>query len=303
MLKAIVQKLFAFLLNVIDRVLYHLVKLLYGVEKFPADLSGRFDHLKQQTVEVDDANYKPGIETKPRRRAEYENELISTPIKGIDTLTGLLDHLVQQHGDKEMLGHRPFKRKIVQQVDGKDWEVFEFGDVQYQTYSEIYQRIVNLGRGIARLTGLNSKDIFGIFEETRKEWLMTLHACMRYNITVMTVYATLGDEALIDAINECELTAMLVNETSLKKLAHQICPKTPSLKYLVYCSGWDVPKQDTQKYIQELDKKGVKVLSIEEVEELGKNDVEPVKVKEPQTNSSLAVIMYTSGTTGAPKGM
>src|SRR3989338_11506309 len=105
---------------------------------------------------------------------------------------------------------------------------------------------------------------------------MTLHACMRYNITVMTVYATLGDESLIEAVNECELSAMLVNVSSLKKLAYQIIPNTPSLKHLIYTSAWESKKEEVEKHIAELEKLGVSVMSFEEVEALGKQETNPI---------------------------
>ena len=284
-------------MSLVDRFCYIIFRILFGKDFLPADLRGRFDHLKSYTVQVDDPNYKPGEETKPIRRVGYEKELISTPVPGVTTLNGLLDHVVKQFGDLPMLGSRTFKNKSVEKLDGKDWEVFHFDDVKYETYNQIYSRIINLSRGIARFTGLNSKDFFGIFEETRKEWLMTLHACMRYNITVMTVYSTLGDESLIEAVNECELPAMLVNEASLKKLAYQITPNTPTLKYLIYASSWEGKKEETQKHIAELEKNGVSVLSFEEVEELGKQETNPIPVKEEQRGDSLTVVMYTSGTT------
>ncbi|KAF0974597.1 hypothetical protein FDP41_006629 [Naegleria fowleri] len=303
MLKDLLLKFISFALRSLDRVLFFILRLVFGRSILPEDLSGAYDHLKSFSVEVDDPNYRKGVETKPRRRVGFEKELMSTPMKGIDTLNGLLDHVAREYPNLPMLGYRPFKRKFTQNIDGKDWEVFEMGDVVYETYQQVHTRIENLARGIARFTGLNSKDLFGIFEETRKEWLMTLHACMRYNITVMTVYATLGDESLIEAINECQLQAMLVNEHNLKKLCHQIIPHTPTLKYLIFTSGWDASKEETEKWVLELEKLGVKAMSFEEVEQLGKQETCPIKVKEPQTNSSLAVVMYTSGTTSKPKGV
>src|SRR3989338_7794591 len=110
MIKATLLKIIAFVLSLIDRLLFVILKILFGKEILPADLRGKYDHLESYTVEVDDPNKKPG-ETNPRRRVGYEKELISTPIPGVDTLNGLLDHVTKQFGNLPMLGTRPFKQK------------------------------------------------------------------------------------------------------------------------------------------------------------------------------------------------
>ncbi|EFC44449.1 acyl CoA synthetase [Naegleria gruberi] len=221
----------------------------------------------------------------------------------------LLAYTVKANSTKDCLGVRKAIKKFVEKRDGRDWEIIEFEDVVYENYDQVYSRIMNFAYGLTKFTGLNSKDIFGIFEETRKEWLMALHACFQYNMVVMTCYASLGDDALCCAINETELTALLVNEKSLGKINKSISPNCPTLKYIVYTHSIisdENEKKATSEVISELSKKGIKVLSYEEVEQLGEsekkaNNITPVK--EEPTLESLALIMYTSGTTNAPKGV
>jgi long-chain acyl-CoA synthetase len=47
--------------------------------------------------------------------------------------------------------------------------------------------------------------------ETCAEWNMSAHAMFTQNLVVMTVYANLGEEALIHGLNEAEITHMITS--------------------------------------------------------------------------------------------
>ena len=300
--------LIAFAINTLDTVVYYLLRYTKGLNWTVHDLREVYKNTKQFSVEVDEP-YDPKTETKPRRDMEYSKELKYTPIEGVNTMKEFFQYCVKKSKNLPCLGHRPALRKFNEKRDGMDWEVIEFDTLVYESYEKINSRINNFACGLTRLTGLNSKDIFGIYEDTRKEWLMGLHACFTYNIVVMTVYASLGDDALCSAINETELSAMLVNEKNLTKLLNIITPQCPTLKYLIYNQGiamTDAEKQKTRDAIKGLTERGIKVASFEEVEQLGEADIKSnnrIPIKEEPTLESLALIMYTSGTTAAPKGV
>lgn len=47
--------------------------------------------------------------------------------------------------------------------------------------------------------------------ETCADWTMSAHACFSQSLVVMTVYANLGDDALIYGLNEAEVTHMITS--------------------------------------------------------------------------------------------
>lgn len=104
---------------------------------------------------------------------------------------------------------------------------------------------------------------------------------------MVTVYATLGDDALVAALNETESTALLVNETSLKKL-ESLASQIPSLKYIIY-----VPEKKTTdgKAADSLKSKQpqLNIYSYAEMEDAGKTDQSAPE--QDATLDTLAMIM------------
>lgn len=91
------------------------------------------------------------------------------------------------------------------------------GDYRFQTYRETFERIDAIGRGLLSI-GLKKGDRILIFAETRAEWLLTALAAFRHGLTVVTLYATLGEEAVKHGINESEVPLIVTSHDLLTKL-------------------------------------------------------------------------------------
>ncbi|ODM89566.1 Long-chain-fatty-acid--CoA ligase 4, partial [Orchesella cincta] len=215
----------------------------------------------------------------------------------IDTMEKVLSYSVAKHANQKCLG----AREVIEEVEvmdpttGKMVKKFELGDYQWMNYVDVNEEATNVSAGLAKL-GLKPKQKIAIFAETRREWLITAMAAFKQNLTIVTVFTTLGDDGVIYALKETDVTFLITSEELMPRLVN-VLPQVPSVQNLIYMNPRNLPQ--TESVLAEIPK-NVQTTSYSDLVESGKTATfEEVK----PTRNDRAIIMYTSGSTGNPKGV
>lgn len=119
------------------------------------------------------------------------------------------------------------------------------GDYQWRTYLEVEQMASSFGRGLMEFN-LKTRDNIVIFAETREEFMIAAHACFKQNLTLVTLYATLGDEAIAHGINETEVEVVITSHELLPKFK-RLLALIPKVKTIVYMED-QLKTTDTQGF-------------------------------------------------------
>ncbi|XP_004511519.1 long chain acyl-CoA synthetase 4 [Cicer arietinum] len=216
----------------------------------------------------------------PVYRSIFAKDGFPPPVQGLDSCWDVFRLSVEKYPNNPMLGAREI-------VDGKH------GNYKWQTYKEVYDIVLKVGNSI-RSCGYGEGIKCGIYGTNSAEWIMSMEACNAHGLLCVPLYDTLGSGAIEFIICHAEVSITFAEEKKIPELLKTFPNATKYLKTIVSFG------KVTAEQKQEVEKFGLTIYSWTEFLQVGESQSFDLPVKK---RSDICTIMYTSGTTGDPKGV
>lgn len=153
--------------------------------------------------------------------------------------------------------------------------------------SEVTEMANLISYGLLQM-GINIGDRISIISNNRPEWIITNMGLMEAGAINVPIYPTISENDLVYILNDVEVKYVFVSNKELFDKVNSIKSQVPSILQI-----FSFDKIDGVNYWTEIIELGNKFHNNEKLE----------KIKESISASDVATILYTSGTTGNPKGV
>ncbi|OLD39828.1 MAG: hypothetical protein AUI57_01720 [Candidatus Rokubacteria bacterium 13_1_40CM_2_68_8] len=194
------------------------------------------------------------------------------------------DTLARMFWDRvDRSGERP-AQQFKQSADWKTVTWREVGDV----VREVALGLLALGRG--------KGDAVALLSTSRAEWVQADFAIFSAGCVTVPVYPTYPPDLIAYVVNDSGAKTIIVEDPGQLAKVLEARDKTPGLEQIVVMSGYDAPQPPKMVMTWET----LRRLGRESLDAQGSTLAERVASTRP---TDLATIVYTSGTTGPPKGV
>ena len=161
------------------------------------------------------------------------------------TVPNIMSEAAKKHASHNCMGVRPIQKCL---IEGKKM-FWQKGNFEWRTYDQVFTDIKNASIGLYSLPGIADKRmqkqqvVAAVLAETSQEWMISAQASLACGLTLTTVYATLGHDAMLHGLQQTAAEIIFMDWGLFDQLRENVLAKCPALRHIIFIGKDFVPRE------------------------------------------------------------